>query len=250
MKRVENKVTLITGGASGMGRAQAKLFAEEGANVIAADINEQGLKETIKQIRNNGGEAIGITLDVSDASQIERVIERAHETYGSIDILINTAGAFDHFKDAMALDEETFDMIMGINIKGMHLLTQAVLPDMLQKNHGTIVNVSSIAGLLGNAGGAAFTMAKHAVIGYTRHLAYTYAAKGIKINAIAPGAIDSGTFESHLRHTPLKDVASSAPAGRMGTARDIAETTLFLASDEARFITGAVLPVDGGITLQ
>ena len=241
---------LITGGASGMGRAQAKLFAKEGAKVIATDINKKGLKETIKQIRNNGGEAIDIVFDVSDTSQIEHVIKQAHEAYGPIDILINTAGILDNFKNALDLDEETFDKVIGINLRGVHFLTKAVLPDMLEKEHGSIVNIASIAGLMGNGGRTAYTISKHGLIGYTRHLAYTYSSKGVKINAIAPGAIHSGMTEELFKDKAMLDMVESKPIGRYGTSEEIAEATLFLASDEARFITGAILPVDGRWILQ
>ncbi len=246
MQRVKDKVTLITGAASGMGRAQAKLFAKEGAKVVVTDINEKGINETVDAIKKDGGEATGIVFNVMDTTQIDGLIKKVHDTYGTIDILINTAGILDDFKDALDLDEKTLDNVFGVNVKGAHFLTQAVLPDMLQKEHGSIVNIASIAGLMANGGGTAYTMSKHAMIGYTRHLANAYASKGIKINAIAPGAIKTGMTEELFKDDGMMQMVQSKPIGRYGTAEEIAEATLFLASDEARFITGAILPVDGG----
>src|SRR5690554_343514 len=192
MKRLENKVALITGAGSGMGKAQAILFAREGAKIIAADINMDGLKKTVEEIEKNGGKAFAVEIDVSKKDSVDEGVRKGLEEYGKIDILSNTAGILDDYKPTLDTPEELWDKIMSVNLKGVYYMTNAVLPQMVEREEGTIVNIASIAAFVAGGGGAAYTSAKHAIAGYTKQLSFDYGKKGIRVNAIAPGAIESG----------------------------------------------------------
>lgn len=244
--RLKDKVALITGSASGMGRAEALRYAEEGAKVVVADMNIEGAQEVVQEIIENGYQALAIKADITKTEDIHNMVDKTKEVFGSIDILVNNAGIFDKYQTSLDTDLDKWNFLLNINLTSTFQLSNAVLPDMIEKQNGAIVNIASVAGLVAGRGGAAYTTAKHAVIGYTKHLASEYAKYNIKINAIAPGTIE----------TPLiKDVADSipkdsVPAKRFGQIEEVADLTVFLGSDEAKFMNGVVVPIDGGFTIQ
>ncbi|MFH5836943.1 3-oxoacyl-ACP reductase [Proteiniclasticum sp. C24MP] len=248
MKRLENKVALITGAGSGMGKAQAILFAEEGAKIIAADINKDGLNKTVEEIEKNGGSAFAVEIDVSDKSSVEEGVRKGLEKYGKIDILSNTAGILDDYKPTLDTPEKLWDKIMSVNLKGVYFMTNAVLPQMIEREEGTIVNIASIAAFVAGGGGAAYTSAKHAIAGYTKQLSFDYGKKGIRVNAIAPGAVETGMTKEIFEEgsADVMEAVKSVPAGRYGQPEEIASVALFLASEESSFMHGAIVPVDGG----
>ncbi|MCK9535829.1 MAG: 3-oxoacyl-ACP reductase [Pseudomonas sp.] len=248
MKRLKNKVALITGAGSGMGQAQAKLFAQQGAKVIAADINMDGLEQTVAAIQAEGGDAYAVQIDVAKQSSVQAGVKSGLDHYGQIDILSNTAGILDDYKPTLDTSEELWDRIMGVNLKGLYYMTNAVLPQMLERGQGVIINFGSIASFVAGGGGAAYTAAKHAVAGYTKQLSFDYGQKGIRANVIAPGAIETGMTKEIFAEgaAEVMESVNSVPAGRYGQPEEVANLALFLASDEASFMHGAIIPVDGG----
>ncbi|WP_454858863.1 SDR family NAD(P)-dependent oxidoreductase [Rhizobium binxianense] len=247
MRRLEGKSALITGGGSGLGRAQALRFAAEGAAVAIADINFAAAEATVKEIADDGGTAVAISIDVTDDASVKLAVQSAIDALGGIDILSNTAGAFDNFAQSLDTTRELWDKIVAINLTSLFLVCNAVLPHMIEKGHGVILNITSGAGLRGGGGGAAYTSTKHGVVGYTRQLAAAYGHKGIRVNAIAPGLIDTPMVAHFSSDAGTKAGLASKPAGRIGTPEDIANAALFLVSDEADFIHAITLPVDGGL---
>lgn len=248
MKRLKNKVALITGAGSGMGQAQAKLFAQQGAKVIAADINMDGLEQTVAAIQAEGGDAYAVQIGVAKQSSVQAGVKSGLDHYGQIDILSNTAGILDDYKPTLDTSEELWDRIMGVNLKGLYYMTNAVLPQMLERGQGVIINFGSIASFVAGGGGAAYTAAKHAVAGYTKQLSFDYGQKGIRANVIAPGAIETGMTKEIFAEgaAEVMESVNSVPAGRYGQPEEVANLALFLASDEASFMHGAIIPVDGG----
>lgn len=244
--RFNDKVVLVTGAASGMGVSEAKAFAKAGAKVVVADVNAEGAKQVAKEIADEGGEAIGIGVDLTDLEQLQSMVDDVNAHYGRIDVLVNNAGVFDKYTTLLDTSDELWDMIYNINIKAVFRLTKMVLPQMIERGNGAIVNIASIAGLIANKGGAAYTSSKHAVIGLTKHLASTYAKDGIKINAICPGTIVTPLIKDVVANIPKDNV----PMLRFGTPEEVADLTMFLASDEAAFMSGAIVPIDGGYTVR
>ncbi|MDR5658563.1 3-oxoacyl-ACP reductase [Serpentinicella sp. ANB-PHB4] len=246
--KLKGKTVVITGAASGMGRAQARLFSKEGANVIAADIDKDSLDKVVKEITSNGGQALAVQADISNRDSVKDLVKKGVEEYSSIDILCNTAGILDDYSPSLDTSEDLWDRIFNVNLKGMFLLTNEVLPHMIKKEKGVIINISSIAGFVAGGGGAAYTSAKHAVVGYTKQLSFDYGKQGIRVNAIAPGAIKTGMTEEILKDedAPVMETIKSVPAGRYGQPEEIANLALFLASEESDFIHGAIVPIDGG----
>lgn len=248
MEKLKNKVAFITGAGSGMGRAQALLFVEEGAKVILADINTEGLEKVYEEIQRMQGEVLIVEMDVSKKESVENAVKKTLDKFGQIDILSNTAGVLDDYKPSLDTSEELWDKIMNINLKGIYFMTNAVLPHMLEKGQGVIINIASIAAFVAGGGGAAYTSAKHAIAGYTKQLSFDYGQKGIRVNAIAPGAIETGMTKEIFEEGSadvMKDV-NSVPAGRYGQPEEIAKAALFLVSDDSSFMHGAIVPVDGG----
>ena len=248
--RLQNKVAIITGAASGMGEAMAYTFAKEGAMVVATDIQEEKLNAIVDAIQKSGGKAIAVVHDVASRSDwFEKVLPQTLENFGTVDILINNAGisvpqAF------MEQDETTWERTYGINVNSVMLGIQAVLPIMEQKG-GSIVNVSSIAALTGMSGPGVYTASKGGVSAMTRAAAVDFGAKKIRVNAINPGYIMTPMSEIHLNKPKVKTYFESLiPLKDFGLAQDIADAALFLASDEAKYITGVNLAVDGGVTVK
>lgn len=239
------KTVFMTGAASGIGQAQAIAFLENGANVFALDMDEQGLLNIKKKYGERFNYSVG---NVSKLEDVKQAVENALAKTESIDILLNTAGVLDGFAKTLDTDEALWNRIMDTNVKGTYLVTNAILPHMLKQKSGIVVNMASIAGLVAGGGGAAYTASKHAIIGYTKQLDYDYCREGIRANAIAPGAIQTPMNKADFEGDGemAKWVAEETPAGRWAQPSEVANLTLYLASQAADYIHGTTVPIDGG----
>lgn len=249
--RLENKIAIITGGVQGIGLATAKLFAREGATVLLWDVNASKGASVLEELATNGSEngakAEFYTVNVADAASVQATVAQIVAKYGRIDILINNAGIT---RDAslLKMTPEQWQQVLDVNLTGVFVCTQAVAPQMIAQTSGRIINASSIAGIYGNYGQVNYAATKAAVIGMTKTLAKELGRKGITVNAVAPGFIATemvGTIPENV----VKSMHDRTPLGRAGTPEDVAKAYLFLASDDASFITGAVLGVDGGLAV-
>jgi 3-oxoacyl-[acyl-carrier protein] reductase len=244
--RLENKVAIITGAGSGIGKETALLFAKEGAKVVVADVNEKAGEETVVEIKKNG-EGFFVKLDVSNREQSKQMVKTTLEKYGKIDVLINNAGIVqDAFLSKMT--EEQWDKVINVNLKGVFNCTQAVVEVMMNQGNGVIINTSSIVGLEGNVGQVNYAATKAGLIGMTKTLAKELGKKGIRVNAVAPGFIAT-PMTSNVPEKILEMMKEKTPLRRLGEAKDVAYAYLYLASDEADFVNGAVLCVDGGLII-
>ena len=249
---VKDKVALVTGGGSGIGRASALTFAREGAKVVVSDVVVEAGEETVQLIKNADGEAVFIKADVAQASAVEALIAKTVEAYGRLDCAHNNAGIEGNSAKVADYDEADWDRVIAINLTGVWLCMKYEIPQMLQQGSGAIVNTSSVAGLLGFRTGSAYVASKHGVLGLTKTAALEYAKSGIRVNAVCPGAIDTpmmGRITDHRPHRAAK-MAAGEPVGRMGTPQEIAEAVVWLCSDAASFVTGHPMTVDGGIVAQ
>ena len=243
--RLNQKTAIVTGAGSGMGQAEAIGFAKEGAEVVVADVNLATAEATRDAIIAAGGKAIALAVDVTQLADLQHLVDVTLATYGRIDVLVNNAGIFDYYTASLDTSEALWDKIFAINVKSMFQLSNLVLPHMQAQQHGAIINICSIAGLVANMGGAAYTASKHAVAGYTKHLAAVYGKDGIKINAICPGTIRTAMTAEMLKTRPTDKI----PLDRFGEVGEVVDLAVFLASDEARFMNGALVPIDGGFTI-
>lgn len=242
--RLANKVAVITGAGKGIGAAIAKCFASEGAQVALFDLDEDHVSQVAADIRADGGEATAYKVDVTDRQAIEAAVQKVISSYQTIDILVNNAGIN---RDTMfhKMNEADWDLVMNINIKGYFNMTQAVYGIMREQNYGKIINVSS-AGRFGNVGQTNYSASKEAVVGFTRSLAKEAGGRGINVNAIAPGTIVTDMYYGIPEH--IRDIMKLiTPLARPGQPEEVANLCLFLASDEASYITGQVIHCDGGI---
>ena len=248
--RLNDKAVLISGGARGMGSVEAKLFCSEGASVIIGDILEDEGRKIEAEINESGGVCIFVRLDVTSEEDWNSAVDLAVERFGKLDILINNAGIFP-MESVEDTTVESWDRVMDVNAKGVFLGTKAAVPAMRTSGGGSIINLSSIAGLVGSAYSASYNATKGAVRLLTKSTAIQYAKDGIRANSIHPGLIDT-LMASELLSDPELQVKrlASTPMGRTGTAEEIAYGALFLASDESSFITGSELVIDGGFTAQ
>ena len=257
MKKLEGKIALITGSASGMGAAQAIEMAKEGAQVFLTDRNETGLAETAKKIEEFGGTVGYYACDVTDTPELENMYQAAMEKYGRIDVLVNTHGIFDQRKGSLEATEDDLKRFMQVNFISVALLCNMVMPQMIERGGGSIITVASVSGIRNTAiggpkgsagGGAAYTASKHAVVGYMKNLTGLYAWRGIRANTICPGSVITPLIQDSIDNEPdgYERRARVIPAGRLGTAEDVAKLTVFLASDDAKFIHGATITCDGG----
>jgi 3-oxoacyl-[acyl-carrier protein] reductase len=246
--RLADKIAIITGSGSGIGRATALLFAREGAGVVVSDINDTGGYETVRRIEEAPGRAIYLHADISSASEIDALVHRTLDTFGRIDILVNNAGIAEG-DNILDIDELTWDRNLDIVLKGVFLCTKAVLPTMIARRSGSIINISSVNGLTG-IGAAAYSAAKSGILSLTKTTAVRHGKDGIRVNAICPGTIRTEIWEPILaRHPDIFDrLAALYPLRRVGRPEDIAYAALFLASDESSFATGSVFVIDGGLT--
>lgn len=247
--KLENKVAVITGAASGIGKEIALLYAEEGASVVVSDMNEAGAQDVVKEIEGNGGKAIAVAANVSKEDDVQNMIDTAVETFGSLDILVNNAGIMDNFMPAATVTDEMCDRVFAINVSGVMRSTRKALNIFLEKGSGVIVNITSAAGVCGSRAGAAYTASKHAVVGYTKNVGFQYANKGIRANAIAPGGvhINIGTTMAEPDEFGMDRAMSGAGnTPRPGEPEEIATIALFLASDDSSFVNGEVIRADAG----
>ncbi|WP_022834590.1 3-oxoacyl-ACP reductase FabG [Salisaeta longa] len=242
-----DRVALITGGSQGIGRATAALFAQRGARVIIADVNEAAGAAAVQAIEDNGGTAQFVPTDVTDRAATEALAEAAQAAYGALDILVNNAGIT---RDATLakMDGDAFDAVVDVNLKGVFNTTKAALPYLQGSAHGRILNAASVVGLYGNFGQTNYVASKSGVIGMTKTWARELGRDGITVNAVAPGFIETPMVET-VPDKVMDRLVKQTPLGRLGRADDIARAYAFLASDDAAFITGAVLSVDGGLVL-
>ncbi|MDO8567655.1 MAG: 3-oxoacyl-[acyl-carrier-protein] reductase [Dehalococcoidales bacterium] len=240
---LSNKVAIVTGSGRGIGRAIALKLAEVGANVVVNDIGDA--EPVAQEIRALGRQSLAVTANVSVAADAAKLIEAAISTFGRVDILVNNAGVT---RDGLLLrmSDEDWDNVLTIDLKSVFLCSRAALRHMIKQRWGRIVSLSSIVGVVGNAGQANYASAKAGVIGFTKSIAKEVASRGITVNAIAPGFIDTSMTQK-LDETQRQELQKRIPVGFIGTPRDVAEAVAFLASEEARYITGHVLNVDGGM---
>jgi NAD(P)-dependent dehydrogenase (short-subunit alcohol dehydrogenase family) len=253
MARVfESKVALITGGSSGIGRASALAFAREGARVMIADRRAAEGEETVLMIKDTGGEARFVQTDVSKASEVEALVSACVEILGGLDYAFNNAGIEGTpFVRTADYDEDMWDQVIDINLKGVWLCMKFEIPQMLKRGKGAIVNMSSVAGLRGGSIGVAYHASKHGVIGLTKASATEYAAQGIRINAVCPGVIKTDMANRAFFHDEElgKRVAAMHPMGRVGHPDEVAASVLWLCSEAASFVTGHAMPIDGGFLI-
>ncbi|WP_310632145.1 SDR family oxidoreductase [Paraburkholderia sp.] len=249
MLKLQQKVALVTGGSSGIGRTTAMLFAREGAKIaIASRRHEEGLA-VVEEIRRAGGEAIFVKTDVSKADDCANAVEQTVKAFGKLDIAFNNAGVEQFGKPVAQTDEASWDFVVDINLKGMFLAMKYEIPEMLKSGGGSIVNMSSTYGLVASAfGGCAYHASKAGIIGLTKAAALEYAKQNIRVNAICPAFVATAMVEKFLDETQMTDqIKSFHPVGRLGTEEEIAQGVLFLASSASSFMTGTALSVDGGM---
>ncbi|OTN87716.1 hypothetical protein A5819_000162 [Enterococcus sp. 7E2_DIV0204] len=244
----QGKTIFVTGAASGIGQAQAIAFVEQGANVFGMDVDQIGLRNTSEQATNYPGKFVAFIGDVTKPNDIVAAVESVNDTFGSIHILLNTAGILDDYTPTLKTTEALWDRVLAVNLKGTFLLTNQILPQLLMQKHGVIINMASIAGMVAGGGGAAYTASKHAIIGYTKQLDHDYIRQGIRANAIAPGAIQTPMNAADFAGDGkmAEWVANETPAGRWAKPAEVASLTLFLASQQADYIHGTVMTIDGG----
>ncbi len=245
--RLKDKVAIITGGANGIGLSACKKFVAEGAKVIMADFDEQSGNIQVNLLRELGHEITFLKVDVTDRASVDLLVANTLKTYGTIDILINNAGIT---RDSMLLKMEPsdFQRVLDVNINGVFNCTQAVAPHFMEKSSGKIINTSSVTGVYGNVGQTNYAASKAAVIGMTKSWAKEFGRKGIQVNAVAPGFISTSMVEK-IPQAMLEKMATAVSLQRLGQPEDVANAYLFLASNEADYITGHVLHIDGGIMM-
>lgn len=250
MKKLENKTALVTGAAAGMGKAIAQLFAREGANVVVADLKQPEIDEVVNAIIKDGGKAVGVICNVANETEVSAMMDAAIKKYGTVDVLVNNAGVMDDFVPVDQVTNELWTRVMGVNVNGPFYACRLAIPVMLKQGGGVIVNIASIGGLCGSRAGISYTASKHALVGLTKNIGFTYAQKGIRCNAIAPGGVNTN-IGKNMHPDPFGYERCTAGAGsmpRMGEADEIAKTALFLASGDSSFLNGTVVTADGGWT--
>ncbi|MBB4824974.1 NAD(P)-dependent dehydrogenase (short-subunit alcohol dehydrogenase family) [Sporosarcina luteola] len=249
MERLQDKVAIITGSAAGIGKEIAKAFAQEGAKVVIADFNEEAMKRTVEELKENGFAVHGVAVNVAKREDVERMVQETIDTFGKADILVNNAGVGDNMQAAANVEDATWNRVMDINVNGVMHGLRSIIPHFIENGGGTIVNMASIAGLTGGRGGLAYTAAKHAVVGMTKNVASQYGPQNIRCNAIAPANIDTGFAQTMTNVDPFgMEVAIRGIKllPKSGQVQDIANIALFLASDESAYINGVALAADAG----
>lgn len=248
MGRLDGKVAIVTGASSGMGEAITKLFAKEGASVVAIARRKEKLQGVIDEVTSGGGRAIAVAGDVSKEEDVQNAVKTAVEKFGRLDIVVNNAGLMDRMAPVGDLDDQVWNSVLDVNMTGPMRLMRAAIPQFLKQGSGVFVTVASIGGLYGSRAGAAYTASKHGVIGLAKNVAFMYAKKGIRSNIIAPGGVNTEITQGLDLHPEGAGIAGSGMATnpRMGEADEIARVALFLASDDASFVNGATVVADAG----
>lgn len=245
--KLQHQVALITGGAGSIGRAAAELFAAEGAKVVVADYDKAAAERAADQARRSGGDVIAIQVDVADKASVERMAEEAVAKFGTIDILVNNAG-ITRDRTLLKMSDEEWHNVIDVNLNGVFYCTKAVIPHMIARGGGKVINTSSIVATYGNFGQTNYVASKAGVIGMTKTWAKELGPKGIRVNAVAPGFIES-PMTDRIPDASLRSVADKIPLGRLGKPADVANVYLFLASSESEYVNGAVIEVNGGLTI-
>lgn len=252
--RLAGKVAIITGAGAGIGRATALFFAKEGAEVVVADCDPEKGAKSVRLIKENGGVAIFVQVDVSKAANVKNMVKTTVETYGKLDILINNAGIYAQ-ANVVEVAEEEWDRILDVNLKGVFLCSKYSIPEMIKGGGGSIVNIGSEAGIVGIKNQVAYNVSKSGVIALTKSMAIDFAAHNIRVNCVCPGTTETPLVEAALERAPDPAAARRAveevrPANRLGRPEEIAAGILYLASDESPYATGSILSIDGGYTAQ
>ena len=249
---LSGKVALVTGGSTGIGRASALTFAREGAQVVVADVVADKAEETVRLIKEAGGEARCIKTDVTRAAEVEAMVRFTLDAYGRLDCAHNNAGIEGTVSNTAEYAEADWDRVIGVNLTGVWLCMKYEIPPMLEQGGGAIVNTASGAGLIGAPGMPAYVASKHGVVGLSKTAALEYAKAGIRVNAMCPGVIETPMVERLTSGNPgmMEGMVSIHPVGRAGQPQEIAEAVVWLCSDAASFVTGHAMSVDGGITAQ
>jgi NAD(P)-dependent dehydrogenase (short-subunit alcohol dehydrogenase family) len=249
-KLLDGKVALVTGGAMGIGRTTSQVFAREGARVVVVDIVTEEGKETVRFIKEAGGDALFVKCDVTNSKDVEAMVKKTVDAYGCLDCAFNNAGIAIPGSTSEC-SEEDWDRVLSVNLKGVWLCMKYEISQMLTQGSGVIVNTSSAGGLIGTPGIAAYTASKHGVIGLTRTAALELVTAGIRVNAVCPGSVPTPMLEPIVNHPEMKaTLESKHPMGRFATTEEVAETVVWLCSDRASYVTGVAFPVDGGVTAQ
>ncbi|MAN27605.1 MULTISPECIES: SDR family NAD(P)-dependent oxidoreductase [Mesonia] len=246
MKTLEDKVALITGAGSGIGKSTALLFAEHGAKIIVTDINEEHGTSVVKEIESNGGEAIFIKADTSKPKDSEMTVQKSIEKFGKLDIAVNNAGIGGPAEPIGNYPIDDWDKVISINLSGVFYGMRYQLPEMEKAGKGSIINVASILGQVGFANSCAYVAAKHGVVGLTKNAGIEYGKTGVRVNAVGPAFIETPLVKDSLSEEAYNSLAEMHPMGRLGRPHEVAELFLWLASDKASFATGAYYPLDGG----
>jgi NAD(P)-dependent dehydrogenase (short-subunit alcohol dehydrogenase family) len=245
----KDKVVLVTGGSYGIGRAAAIGFARKGAKVSIADLDVERGEETLRRIKEEGGEAIFVKTDVSSEEDVKALVDKTVRTYGKLDCAFNNAGIHKQFVSTIDFSAEDWEEMINVNLKSVWLCMKYEIPQMLKQGKGAIVNTSSAAGLVGAPSNPAYPASKHGVVGITKSTALEFARKGIRVNCVCPGPTRTGMNEALVATSPeiVRAMDQKVPMGRIGEPEEVAAAAIFLCSDEASYITGHALPVDGGI---
>jgi NAD(P)-dependent dehydrogenase (short-subunit alcohol dehydrogenase family) len=243
----KKKVAIVTGAASGIGRSVAQLFAENGANVVVADIDVEGGEETVDLIQSNEGEAIFVETDVSSPSDCERMVQITMETFGQLDCACNNAGIPGEQNPIADYSIEGWQKLISVNLSGVFYCMKYEIPAMLKGGGGSIVNIASILGRVAFAGAPAYVSAKHGVVGLTENAALEYGSQGIRVNAVGPGFIETPMIYDVINDPEMEEqLVSMHPIGRLGNPDEVAELVIWLCSEKASFVTGGYHPIDGG----
>jgi 3-oxoacyl-[acyl-carrier protein] reductase len=248
IKTLINKVAVVTGSAQGIGKAIAIKLANAGADVIVVDMDVEGIGQTSKEIESLGVKALGVKCNVADANEVANLVSKIQETFPTIDILVNNAG-ITRDNLLIRMDEKDWDIVLSVNLKGPFLMTKAISQVMMRQRRGRIVNVASVVGMMGNAGQANYAASKGGLVAFTKSVAKEFASRNITCNAVAPGFIETRMTEK-LQNAVKENYIKAIPLNRFGTADDVANAILFLASDDASYITGQIIGVDGGMFMR
>ncbi len=248
MKVLENKVAIVTGAGSGIGRATAILYATEGAKVVVSDIDEKGGNETVSEIKSKEGDAIFIKADSSKPEENKQLVDQTVKHYGRLHIAVNNAGIGGPSAPVGEYPVDGWDKVIAINLSGVFYGMRYQIPAMLKSGEGSIINMASILGSVGFANSSAYVAAKHGVVGLTKNAAVEYATKNVRVNSIGPGFISTPMLDKNLDKETLKFLETKHPIGRLGKSEEVAELALWLASSKSSFVTGSYYTVDGGYT--